>query len=241
MGCEACEQNLKAEIGDKDEEEMSEEEKKVLSGEKEMPEAYGPLSSWDGAYCNFCHGMGQFGAFSIGIFILAMGMFMDLPFPYVFAFSLFTMIGTSIVVGYYGRFPVLGALIGPIVERIFALHFGIFLTEASKKKYGKKLKHAEGYSHFSELDKRTMEGPELHIIASDWAVDACADIDADGAVFAVEVKNGQIIDHITFHPNMSFNRFQNVQDHVGVTNREVNNICQYRSKPTTFSEFAEGI
>jgi len=238
MGCEACEQNLKAEISDKDEDEMTEEEKKVLSGEKEMPRAYGPLSNWEGSYCEFCHGIGQFGSFSIGMMILLTGMILNLPFAYLFGISLFTMIGMSIVVGYYGRFPILGAIFGPIVERIAALHFGVYLTEAAKRKYGSRVENAN-FEHFAELDRRTMDGPEMHIIASDWAVDACADIDVNGALMVVEIENGQIFDQIAFHPNMFFNRFRNINDHVGVTRENVKNICQYSKKPTTYSEFIE--
>ena len=240
MGCDSCEQNLKAEIGSKDDEELTEQEKAVLEGDQEAPLFYGPLSSWDGDHCEFCHGIGQAGGIFFGFlaFLIAQD-FMTLGVGV--AAGLVVWLILAVVVGYVGRFPILGALFGPIVEKIFAIQFDVYLTEAAKQKYGPDMPQTDGGRgpHQQTVERRfPMEGAEMHLVAAPWALEQCADMDTPGALMRVEVENGQIVDHHNFHGQ--FNRFRNMHDHVGY--RQFDNICAAESQtegPTTVLDFSE--
>ena len=239
-GCDSCEKNLKAEIGSKDESEMTEQEKAVLEGEAEAPLYYGPLSSWDGDYCEFCHGIGQLGGLVFGFFAFVIVQDFYSIGAGVGA-GLAVWLPLAIIIGYVGRFPVLGALFGPIIEKIFALQFDIFLTEAAREKYGSAKPQTDGGrpGQVQSVENRfPMEGSEMHLVAAPWALEQCAEMDTPGALMRVEVENGQIVDQHNFHGE--FNRFRNLKDHVGYY--QFDNVCASEAQtegPTTVIDFSE--
>jgi len=239
-GCDSCAKNLRAELGSKDDDDLTEEERAVLEGEKEAPKYYGPLSSWEGDFCEFCHGIGQAGAVFFGL--LSFVVMTDFVSSYGIGIlvGLVVWLSLALVVGYVGRFPLLGALFGPIVEKVFALQFGVYLTEKAKRDYGSGVAADGGPGTRSEQVERRfpLEGAEMHVVASPWALETCADMSKSGALIRLEVENGQIVDRHSFHPE--FNRFPNLVDHVGF--RQFDNVCQahaQRDGPTTVIEFAE--
>lgn len=236
-GCEACEQNLKAELESKDPDDLTESEKAVLEGEGDAPMYYGPLSSWDGDYCEFCHAIGQVGAIVFGVLgFIAVQDFTTVGTGVIAGTAIWVVL--AVIVGYVGRFPVLGALLGPIVEKVFALQFGIFLTEKAKKQYGPGIATDGGPRNEPVENRFDFIGSQVHLVASPWGLETCADMDEPGALKRVFTENGQIVDVMDFHPE--FNRFRNMQDHVGF--RQFNNVCQahaQREGPTSLIDFAE--
>jgi hypothetical protein len=238
-GCDSCAKNLKSEIGSKDESEMTEQEKAVLAGEQEAPWAYGPLSSWDGDYCEFCHGIGQIGAAFFGFIVWFIVQDLFSSGAGVLA-GVIIWIGLAIVVGYVGRFPVLGALFGPMVEKILALQFDIYVTEKARQDYGPGVRADGGRSGEEEvINDFPIKGAEMHLVAAPWALETCADLEPE-VLMRVEVENGAIVDKHNFHPE--FNRFRNLKDHVGYFNPNITNVCEAEAQsqgPTTLIQFSE--
>lgn len=239
-GCDSCEKNLKAELGSKDEEELTDEERAILEGESDPPKYNGPLAPVNVDYCEFCHGVGQAGALIFGSLFALIGI-LEISQGIGILIGLVVWVGLAIVVGYVGHFPVLGPLFGPIVEKVFALQFGIYLTEKARQQYGTGAPTTDGGrpGHTQSVERRfPMKGTEMHVVAAPWALEQCADMDEQGALVRVEVENGQIVDIHNYHPK--FNRFPNVRDHV--RSRQFDNVCKAHSQtrgPTTTIEFSE--
>lgn len=244
--CGSCSKNLAAEAANKDEEDMTESERKLASGEAELEDlapsflgavAYGPLSDWDGDYCHFCFNIGLIGSAIIGV-----AVFYFLIHFYPYWLSGYVGGGVSVtlmyIVGKIGRFPVLGALFGPIVEAIFARGFGVYLTAAAEQKYkGEIAETAKGRSMQSKaFNNIDMVGPQMYLVTTERAKSECWDVSAPGALLLVRKKNDQIVEVQDFHSNDNFNNFQNIQDLVGV-GRE--HLCQGTKEPVTRMQFAE--
>lgn len=241
-GCDSCSKNLEAEVRQKDPDDLTESEKKLLEegADAAVPkfmgiEVYGPLSSWDGDYCEFCHGIGQFGGlvFAGGAFLVGLDLF-GLGPAVLAGFIVWLLLALSI--GFFGRFPVLGALFGPIVEKIAAKQFGVYLTEKARDDYAPTQQGAlnKGNAEY----RMPLDGPEMHLLATPWALETCADMGADGAVVRAEIENGDIVDIHPWEPE--FNRFPNIIDHVGY--RQFNNVCQAQKQqdgPVTVLSFQE--
>ena len=141
IGCSGCAEGTKAEIEEKDRADLTEDERRLLDAETEeemnaaMPTFYGPLSSWDGAYCRFCHRVGQVGALVFGAAAWAIAsLYLNYGTQLSIGAGVGTWITLALIVGYAGRFPVLGPVFGPVVERIFA-SMGIYLTKKAEKEY----------------------------------------------------------------------------------------------------------
>lgn len=239
MACDSCTQNLRSELEDKDEEDLSDEERQILEGE-EAPKFVGPLSPVDVKFCSFCHGIGQVGA-------LFWGLFVGIVLWSMFSLGIGMAIGgllwlsLAITVGYVGYFPVLGPLFGPIVESIFASQFNIYLTKKAEDKYAPQAPQtqSQGQDTMVVEDRFPQEGTEMHVVASPEAFEQCADMDTQGALLRVEIDDkGQMVDFHNFHPK--FNKFPNVRDHVGF--RRYNNVCEAKRKqegPVTLIDFQE--
>lgn len=237
-GCDACDANIKAELESKDEDQLSDQEKAILEGEADTPTFNGPLSPADVDYCEFCHGMGQLGAIVFAIIVgFVVSDFVTIEIA-VGVGVLFWLI-LSLIVGYAGRFPVLGALFGPIVEKLLAIYLDIYVTEKAKKEYGSAIVNSGEGMYAQPVENRLpIDGTEMHLVASPWALETCADMDVPGALKRVEVENGQITDIHSFHGQ--FNRFRMLNDHVGY--RQFDNVCQAYAQnngPTTIMEFSE--
>lgn len=244
MSCDACEQNLKAEIRAKDESERTEQERQVLEeGDDALPSlfgtpAYGPLSEYDGTYCEFCHGIGQVGSLMFGG-LVGFAVTWEVSLGIGILAGLLIWLPLALMVGYLGRFPILGSLFGPIVEKIVVLQFGVYLTKSSREKYGTGSPVTDGGRGQQTVERRfPMEGSEMHVVASPAALERCADMDEEGALLRLEVENGQITDIHNFHPQ--FNQFRNIRDHVGY--RRHSNVCDAKAQedgPVTVIDFSE--
>lgn len=217
-GCESCSENLTAELNSKSEEDLTESEKEALES-GEMPFAYGPLSDWDGAFCEFCHNIGQVMSLLTGVFAFTLA---SDSMGTAGALGLALAIGgpLSMTVGYLGRFPIFGALFGPLVET-GAAQFGIYVTEKARQEY------SQGGQAMADggrpgVNNFARDGTEMHLVATDYAVEYCLSPQDPGAVKMVEVDNGQIVDVHPAPPNMHFNRFRNIKDHVGLSK---NTVC----------------
>lgn len=255
-GCDTCEQNLGAELeaavegGEgEDGQELSERAQKVMSGEEDYPWAYGPLSSWGregNPYCHFCHRIGHIGALVVvGIVYLVTsnvyGAQTALPITVGIYFPL------ALVILYMGRFPFLGAVFGPLVEKYSALWLNVCLTKKAEQEYGCSSQQGGGMPTPDSSEVGAVEPPrpgvrthgtEVHLVATKIGVDNCMSVYDQGALARVIVENDQIVDYLNAHPNMNFNRFSNLHDHVGVT-RGVENLCQSEQEIVTEVDFAE--
>lgn len=236
-GCDTCEQNLKAELSSKSEDELTEEEQKILQG-GEVPSYTGPLAPVDVDYCSFCHGIGQFGALVFGSMVgVAVGLEISYGIGILSGVLLWLIL--AVVVGYVGHFPVLGPLFGPIVEKIMAYQFGVYVTEKAEQEYGASVPSPSSPNSTDIPENRLrLDGPEMHLIAKPAAFEECAQV-KDENLFRVEVENGYIVEVHEFNGN--FNRFPNLKDHVGYRNPNVQTLCDIKRMdgPNTTLDFAE--
>lgn len=232
-GCDACDANVRAELESKDPEEITEEERQILEGESETPLFYGPLAPTDIAYCEFCHAIGQVGAVFFGFlaFWIATSL-TEIGIGLIVGGLIW--LSLTVVVGYVGRFPILGALFGPIVEKILAVQFGVFVTKSAQKKYGSPPSERPPVVEY----RMKTDGPEVHLTASPWALEQCAEMSAQGALQRVVIEDGHIVD---IHPwNPDTNRFSNIINDVGFG--QYKNVCEAYSNldgPVTTLEFQE--
>lgn len=154
MGCDACEHNLMAEIEAKSDDELTDSERKAKqqfeaegSTRGVVPTlfgqpAYGPLSSWDGAHCSFCHRVGQLVALAVAITVATVAAPSEVKAAGFYVGHGWVAIGVGVgvfvplalLVGYYGRFPVLGPVFGGVLERVAAT-VNIYLTEHARQAY----------------------------------------------------------------------------------------------------------
>lgn len=144
VGCRSCGESVQAEAQAKQDrgEELTEDEQRVLDAEdpnEVLPKkfgipVYGRLSSYDGQFCPFCEKVG---------FLLAIGLTAVLAnFVFQSEFTGNTFWIATLLIGaaqlgmvlYTGRYLIVGAIAGPIVERVFAAG-GIYLTEKAKQEY----------------------------------------------------------------------------------------------------------
>jgi len=237
MGCEACDANLRAELSSKDEDELSEEEQRILEG-GDPPRYTGPLAPVDVEGCSFCHGIGQLGAIVFGVLIgLAVGL--EVSYGVGIGVGLAVWLFLTITVGYVGHFPVLGPLFGPGVEKVMAYQFGIYVTEKAKKEYGASTPGPSAPHVTEKPENRVrLDGPEIHLIAKPGPFEECAQM-KDENLYRVEVQDGYIVDYHEF--NESFNKFPNMKDHVGYRNPNVKTLCDAKNMegPNTILDFAE--
>lgn len=240
MGCSSCEESLKAEISEKDEEELTEQEKAIMEGDAEAPEAYGPLSDYDGTFCQFCYRIGHVIALTLGVGTLYLGYYYGLQPGYSVAFTAAIYAPAVLSVLYYGRFPVLGAVFGPMVEKVAAKHFNIYLTTKAEQKYGQIADWYDGENNPTDPhDTFVTDGTEMHVVATSWAAEQCAPPDIDGALVRVEVEQTpmgpQIVDYHPWDPDV--NMFPNTQYHV---NPKAPTVCHgQEGQPVTTMSFSE--
>lgn len=136
MGCSSCETQVQSLIEAKQEsgEDISEDERKIIEGESKTPMLYGPLAWWvDIPWCRFCFTTGVVLSFAIDILLWV------LVAPHVSFITkevLVVFLGVELLLdGFFGRYPILGAVFGPVFERIFAAA-GIYLTWDAVAMYG---------------------------------------------------------------------------------------------------------
>lgn len=244
MRCESCRESLEAEIRKKDQENLTSDERAILQGE-EIPRAYGPLSPVDVAYCRFCHTIGQIGSVLIAS-IVGIGIGLESSIGIGLLIGLVLWLSLAIVVGYLGRFPLLGPTLGPSVEWFFAEQFEIYLTEKSERQYGiqsnAKIKtDPDDGTEYELIENRVpMEGPEMHLVATPAGIENCMDMNEFGALMLVQVENDSIVDYYWF--DRHYNRFENINDHVGLG--QYQNVCdaeREREGPVSYLQFSEFI
>lgn len=245
MGCGTCNEKVMGGINSKDREEMTQQEMEVYEGEREPPFAQGPLSEWGqngGYYCNFCHMVGHVGVWTIASMIVFFGWYFSVSPIYSIPFAFITGIIGSLVVGWLGRFPVLGAYVGPFVEKYFAVYFSVYLTEQAREEYqtaGEAMEQDGEVKDARVMDTMTKEGIEVHIVATEMAKELCKE-PKYGTVKGIIVEKGQIIDEIDMSSNPHFNSFQNVQDYAGLYDNNTQTVCESASLITE-AEFRDNV
>lgn len=126
-GCTSCEQKQREQILEKPTDQRTEDEKRILEEglHSVVPTifgfpAYGPLSGYEGTYCEFCHLAGQLGAVATGIVTTLSLVFLGTGQGIALLAGLIVFLSGAILTGYLGRYPFFGAVLGPAIEDLFS-------------------------------------------------------------------------------------------------------------------------
>lgn len=140
-GCKGCGENVEAEIEAKEESggQLTQHEQRIKEeGAAAVPFAYGPLSSYNGTFCGFCLRVGVLLVFVVTGLTAFFGR-ERLATEIVAGVEgwslllLFSVLQLGLVL-WLGRYPILGAVFGPIVERI-AASLGWYITAKAERDY----------------------------------------------------------------------------------------------------------
>ena len=136
LGCDSCEDNIRAELEDKDPEDRTEKEQAIVDKEQDPPLFNGPLwpNGVDG--CSLCHGAGQLGALIVTLVVMGILYTQaSMSDQGIIRVGVALFVVQALVVGVVGNYPLLGPLLGPPVEWFFAKR-DIYLTAKAEKEYG---------------------------------------------------------------------------------------------------------
>lgn len=145
-GCKGCGESLQAEVEAKQEsgEDLTEEEERILQADDPndvvptvfgIP-AYGRLSSYDGVHCGFCEKVGYgLSVLFTGGFYVGVDSYTSWASSTVATSAFLVLAIQLLMVALFGRYLLIGPVVGPIVEQVAAEYFGIYLTEKAKREY----------------------------------------------------------------------------------------------------------
>lgn len=173
-GCNGCGEGVQAEAQVKQGrgEELSEDERAVLDADdpnEALPTvfgipAYGPLSPYNGTYCKLCYWTGLILCFMITAtagYVHPDGLTADVYFGLPLWVVLFVFfVFQTMVVGYLGRYPILGAVFGPIVERTAASQ-DVYLTAKAKQDYADD--ESNSGTEYGDVDMEETEWRDMDI------------------------------------------------------------------------------